>query len=79
MIYLIYSSKGVSSVSAATHEPSAALYDRSPKSRETILIGGEKGELLALVLGNQTDQGHGGNDQPEPYIEDRESAQMLKP
>jgi len=28
----------------------------------------EVGWLLAPVLGNQADQGHGGNDQPEPYI-----------
>lgn len=29
------------------------------------------------MLGNQTDQGHGGNDQSKADIEDREFAQML--
>jgi len=35
--------------------------------------------LLSSPLGNQTDQGHSGNDQSEPDIEDRKPAQVLEP
>jgi hypothetical protein len=35
------------------------------------------GRLLSRRLGNKTDEGHDGNDEAEPHIEDRKPVQVL--